>query len=134
MSPRVRGHAAHPAASRLSQELQAGAERSVPVYASNRQTTIHKSAWRPPEQFASYFCYRCWRLDVERERDVVPSVFWGIVDLTCFARRWRRCEEQTELALRTAGHCFHPSLPFSGEAFSAPKLSATADARFHCYS
>ena len=58
----------------------------MPVYASNRQTTSHKSAWRSPEQFASYICYRCWRLDVEREHDVAPSVFRGIVDLTCFGR------------------------------------------------
>src|SRR5436190_10652604 len=86
MSPRVRARAAHRAALPLSRELQAGAERSVPVFASNRQTTSHKSAWRPPEQFASYFCYRCWCVDVERERDVVPSVFWGIVDQTA-ARR-----------------------------------------------
>src|SRR6266511_4011727 len=105
MSPRVQGHAAHPAALRLSQELQAAADQSAPACASNRQTTSHKSAWRPPEQFDSYFCYRCWCVDVEREHDVVPSVFRGIVDLTCFGRRWRSCEEQTELALWTAGHC-----------------------------
>ena len=61
----------------------------MPVYASNRQTTTHKSARSSREQFASYFSYRCWCLDVEREHDVAPSVFWGIVDLTCFPKNGR---------------------------------------------
>src|SRR5437868_2556618 len=39
--------------------------------------------------FLSPLTFRC-----RAEHDVAPSVFWGIVDLTCFARRWRICEEQ----------------------------------------
>ena len=66
---------------RCHKKLQAGVERSVPVYESNRPTTSHK-ARRLREQFVSYFSYRCWCLDVEREHDVAPSVFRGIVDLT----------------------------------------------------
>ena len=60
-------------------------------------------------------CHRRGHLNVEREHDVAPSVFRVSVDLTCLALRWRRCEGQTELALPTAGHCFHPGLPLCSQ-------------------
>src|SRR6478736_785040 len=61
--------------------------------------------------FLSLLAFRC-----RAEHDDAPSVFRGIVDLTCFGRRGRKCEEQTELALRTAGHCFQASLKDHGQA------------------